>query len=1054
MRSRWKKKRNQRHLGTASGRHYYRRQLFLEQLEDRRLLATVTVVVHGAAFLPTSGPLKDMGNAIYSYFNSDNVDGSAGLLYHDPTSASLSLHKGINNADNRIVVFDWEDESNDFDPRWDEAASDALFALLVDKQLASSDYLHLIGHSRGAIVVSEATQRLLNHGFGVDHVTLLDHEKCDGTDMASAGDPYAWKGVGFVDNYYGTGTSEPVCDGPLKGEPVNGAYNVNLATQSNIVPDPDPDGNDKVSHKRVRTWYEESITNSNANNGFYWRRSQDQQPETQSGRTTLAMTPLLFNGNFTYSDVVSNELPGWERQGGGGTGHPDNNSNPYLELDFGSEDYTRTHNPLYFPQTVRDMKFDVWISNKSSNGDALQLYVGETSEGSPLVLDHTTNGFIIEQSIDVSAYAGDVKTITLRIDPVGGVDSEVRIDNVVLLSGPVADAGGNYDTIPNTAIQLDASASYDVDGSISSYKWDFDDDGNYDDANGKLVNFEKSQSGNYPVSLKVTDSNSYSDYDSVTVKVTDGGSETGIIAGRDAYVNKESPNTNYGSTTVLKGIGGKTYTYVWFDFEDKVPDGATVKSAQISLSPKTVNNQTIYLYRIKNGNWTESNITWNNKPSPRNSNSAEYFANNATEPIEFDVTYEIQGIVLGNLENYGYMIVPFDGNEIEMRSREYSDSTAPKLEISFTVLPESTIEPVDPVVNGASNLKFTVNYSDNVSVDASDIGTGNVVVTGPNNFNEMATFVSKIPHGGDKPLISATYSIPAPGGSWDPTDNGDYTITMNGEQVSDVEYDDNWVIPGDLATFPVDLSTKPNTPNGDLPKDGVTVDSLTPTLYASDFSDPETSDTHKATQWLVATTRDFNTNSIVWDFIDNDDDKTSEQVPTDILTYDTQYYWKMLYQDNNDVWSDPSADDRDFTTPVDNHVPTGSVTISGSAVKGQTLTASNNLADEDGLGTISYQWNRESSITAWGSSYAGGSGAPTDSGYTQIFSTDSAFAALKANGSITAWGGSNYGGSGAPTDSGYTQIFSNYYAFAALKADGSITAWGSYGFSGAPTDSG
>ena len=44
--------------------------------------------------------------------------------------------------------------------------------------------------------------------------------------------------------------------------------------------------------------------------------------------------------------------------------------------------------------------------------------------------------------------------------------------------------------------------------------------------------------------------------------------------------------------------------------------------------------------------------------------------------------------------------------------------------------------------------------------------------------------------------------------------------------------------------------------------------------------------------------------------------------------------------------------------------------------------------------------------------------------------------------SITAWGDSIDGGSGAPTDTGYTAIFSAAYAFAALKADGSIAAWG------------
>jgi hypothetical protein len=66
----------------------------------------------------------------------------------------------------------------------------------------------------------------------------------------------------------------------------------------------------------------------------------------------------------------------------------------------------------------------------------------------------------------------------------------------------------------------------------------------------------------------------------------------------------------------------------------------------------------------------------------------------------------------------------------------------------------------------------------------------------------------------------------------------------------------------------------------------------------------------------------------------------------------------------------------------------------------------------------------DGSITAWGNSYAGGTGAPTDSGYTKIYSTNYAFAALKADGSITAWGQSNYGGTKAPTDSGYTKIYS------------------------------
>jgi hypothetical protein len=99
---------------------------------------------------------------------------------------------------------------------------------------------------------------------------------------------------------------------------------------------------------------------------------------------------------------------------------------------------------------------------------------------------------------------------------------------------------------------------------------------------------------------------------------------------------------------------------------------------------------------------------------------------------------------------------------------------------------------------------------------------------------------------------------------------------------------------------------------------------------------------------------------------------------------------------------------------------------------------------------------RDGSIAAWGNRGYGGSGVPTGTGYTKIYSTDRAFVALKTDGSMTAWGDSNYGGSRAPSGLGYTKIYSNGYAFAAMKRDGSIAAWGNrgYGGSGVPTGTG
>ncbi|MFH1217245.1 MAG: Ig-like domain-containing protein [Pseudomonadota bacterium] len=49
-----------------------------------------------------------------------------------------------------------------------------------------------------------------------------------------------------------------------------------------------------------------------------------------------------------------------------------------------------------------------------------------------------------------------------------------------------------------------------------------------------------------------------------------------------------------------------------------------------------------------------------------------------------------------------------------------------------------------------------------------------------------------------------------------------------------------------------------------------------------------------------------------------------------------------------------------LTITAENDAPTGSVTITGTATEDQTLTATNTIADKDGLGIISYQWQRDS----------------------------------------------------------------------------------------------
>ncbi len=59
----------------------------------------------------------------------------------------------------------------------------------------------------------------------------------------------------------------------------------------------------------------------------------------------------------------------------------------------------------------------------------------------------------------------------------------------------------------------------------------------------------------------------------------------------------------------------------------------------------------------------------------------------------------------------------------------------------------------------------------------------------------------------------------------------------------------------------------------------------------------------------------------------------------------------------------------DSTSNNSNHLPTGDVTITGVTTNGETLTATNTLADADGLGTITYQWKADGIDLGTGNTY-------------------------------------------------------------------------------------
>ena len=88
--------------------------------------------------------------------------------------------------------------------------------------------------------------------------------------------------------------------------------------------------------------------------------------------------------------------------------------------------------------------------------------------------------------------------------------------------------------------------------------------------------------------------------------------------------------------------------------------------------------------------------------------------------------------------------------------------------------------------------------------------------------------------------------------------------------------------------------------------------------------------------------------------------------PTDNLAFDTSYKVEISSGAFKDLFGNNLAAVSNYSfTTNSNKLPTGNVTISGALKQGQTLQASNTLADADGLGAITYQWQTSSDGINW-----------------------------------------------------------------------------------------
>ncbi len=240
---------NRAAAGGASSRPG-RTRLCFEPLEDRRLLAGLTLVTHGfQAFGDRPDWLDSWQDAIAERVDPSGTDASRYEVFIGEDSSSISKYDPATPALTEtasgevIVTLDWAERSNDFFLFGDGSDSTAdLIAAEVVPYLTTAFPglgiiaplaglpIHLIGHSRGASVVTELARELGEAGLWVEHLSLLDpHPLVAGQDDFVSGDEEdppieLYENVYFTDNIWRA-------DGDsldFNGEFVEGALNLEL----------------------------------------------------------------------------------------------------------------------------------------------------------------------------------------------------------------------------------------------------------------------------------------------------------------------------------------------------------------------------------------------------------------------------------------------------------------------------------------------------------------------------------------------------------------------------------------------------------------------------------------------------------------------------------------------------------------------------------------------------------------------------------------------------------------------------------------------------------
>jgi len=462
------------------------------------------VITHG--FQPGTGfvspPVED-GKWMFEMAESivERTGGHGCILLYKKSSGNFEvIPESQCSVGERVLLFDWAQESDLDTKGYSEAAADALFAALVtaEKQgLADLKEIHFIGHSRGTVVNTLTVERLLvlkkqYPGFypllSIDQVTNLDPHDWGlvSTITSDLNDAHpditisipqttnpnngtiAWNGV-FSDTYW-QDYLPPVGERPnLHGRPVQGSMNFHWELN---------DQNNYLKHTNIHAdGYSRTIRENMEIEGGGYHLSRiakgikKRPPEIYGGQEpTFSFYQNLkiganervrgiVNGSFDRGNSTFSSIPGWEYHGGG-FNNAGLKSGFLLLSKVGSTPCDLTHNRFFIPPDANKITFKEKIF---STGPGIKKAVLKVKINDEILSAEEIESATVsweENEINISRYANSVVTLTFELEypltpasPIRiGID-EVRLSKKISTTFPTLflfDLSGSMNELGNS----------------------------------------------------------------------------------------------------------------------------------------------------------------------------------------------------------------------------------------------------------------------------------------------------------------------------------------------------------------------------------------------------------------------------------------------------------------------------------------------------------------------------------------------------------------------------------------------------------------------------